>query len=33
MPDWVTMPVEGGYYFNGASVTSTRSYSITFDAV
>jgi transglutaminase-like putative cysteine protease len=27
-----TMPVEGGYYFNGPSVTSTLSYSITFDA-
>jgi len=28
-----TMPVEGGFYFNGPTVTSTLSYSITFDAV
>jgi transglutaminase-like putative cysteine protease len=26
-----TMPVEGGFYFNGPTVTSTLSYSITFD--
>lgn len=28
-----TMPVDGGFYFNGATVTSTLSYSITFDAL
>jgi len=27
-----TMPVDGGFYFNGPTVTSTLSYSITFDA-
>ena len=27
-----TMPVEGGFYFNGPTVTSTLSYSIEFDA-
>jgi transglutaminase-like putative cysteine protease len=26
-----TMPVDGGFYFNGPTVTSTLSYSITFD--
>ncbi len=26
-----TMPVEGGFYFNGPTVTSTLSYSISFD--
>jgi len=28
-----TMPVEGGFYFNGPTVTSTLSYSIEFDAL
>ncbi|HET7540417.1 MAG TPA: transglutaminase family protein [Polyangiaceae bacterium] len=28
-----TMPVDGGFYFNGPSVTSTLSYSITFEAL
>lgn len=28
-----TMPVDGGFYFNGPTVTSTLSYSITFDAL
>jgi transglutaminase-like putative cysteine protease len=28
-----TMPVDGGFYFNGPSVTSTLGYSITFDAL
>ena len=28
-----TMPVEGGFYFNGPTVTSTLTYSITFDAI
>jgi transglutaminase-like putative cysteine protease len=28
-----TMPVEGGFYFNGANVTSTLDYSILLDAV
>lgn len=27
-----TMPVEGGFYFNGPTVTSTLSYEISFDA-
>lgn len=26
-----TMPIEGGYYFNGATITSTLDYSITFE--
>jgi transglutaminase-like putative cysteine protease len=28
-----TMPIDGGFYFNGPTVTSTLSYSITFEAV
>jgi transglutaminase-like putative cysteine protease len=28
-----TMPVDGGFYFNGPTVTSTLSYSIAFDAL
>ncbi|MEI9936183.1 MAG: transglutaminase family protein [Pseudomonadota bacterium] len=28
-----TMPVDGGFYFNGPTVTSTLDYSITFDAI
>ena len=28
-----TMPVDGGFYFNGPSVTSTLGYSIEFDAI
>jgi len=28
-----TMPVEGGFYFNGPTVTSTLSYAISFDAI
>ena len=28
-----TMPVDGGFYFNGATVTSTLGYSIQFDAL
>ena len=28
-----TMPVDGGFYFNGPTVTSTLSYSIEFDAL
>jgi len=28
-----TMPIDGGFYFNGPTVTSTLSYSITFDAI
>ena len=28
-----TMPVDGGFFFNGSTVTSTLSYAITFDAV
>jgi len=28
-----TMPVDGGFYFNGPTVTSTLGYSITFDAL
>ena len=28
-----TMPIEGGFYFNGPTVTSTLGYSITFDAL
>ncbi|HEY0463997.1 MAG TPA: transglutaminase family protein, partial [Polyangiaceae bacterium] len=28
-----TMPVDGGFYFNGPTVTSTLEYSITFDSI
>ena len=28
-----TMPIEGGFYFNGPTVTSTLGYSITFEAL
>jgi transglutaminase-like putative cysteine protease len=28
-----TMPIEGGFYFNGPTVTSTLGYSITFEAI
>jgi transglutaminase-like putative cysteine protease len=28
-----TMPVDGGFYFNGPTVTSTLSYDITFNAI
>lgn len=28
-----TMPVDGGFYFNGPTVTSTLGYSITFDSI
>jgi transglutaminase-like putative cysteine protease len=28
-----TMPIEGGFYFNGPTVTSTLDYSITFEAI